>query len=309
MICKTEPFEAVSKNAAAAALRDVIAVSVICSNRVGKLNDQSQTSPAYSDIFAFYPYMLSAEGERVTIWTPALGNNGHAPETFYPQSDPSIARYIISPSAAPKQLVQAMLASWKRTFMSPAPKRNDIKCMRSLNMAFHALKQPEGQETTLYDWGRLSGLWISAFEILANKNKKSGRYDVTKLIRKFTRATDECGTDNILREDTTLTDKIYIAPNSDDKNDCKTPEICSLPGYLYLCINKARNDFLHGNDVTEKTLYLSMPAGTQEKDAGTLSSIPYADFAPALYLAAQMAHLGLSPPERGPTRGHDRGDS
>jgi hypothetical protein len=65
-------------------------------------------------------------------------------------------------------MFEALFRRWKRHYLARGRLWSDRALFRSLNMAANAAQLPGGIDTTLYDLGRMTGLWVSAFEILAH---------------------------------------------------------------------------------------------------------------------------------------------
>lgn len=95
---------------------------------------------------------------------------------------------------------------------------------------------PASIDATLYDLGRLTALWVSAFEILAHPgNGKSGMNTVYPLLESTPYLNSR------------LRRKMYLTYKP--KNEKQLPERRALPCWLYKKLYDARNAFLHGNRV------------------------------------------------------------
>ncbi|MEW6066789.1 MAG: hypothetical protein AB1610_00615 [Nitrospirota bacterium] len=109
---------------------------------------------------------------------------------------------------------------------------------RSLEMAYQASTMPFKNHSTIYDVGSSVSLWVSAFEILSHPQKgKASLSSVLKLLGGYD------WNDKILKR------KTYIV-----KYGGKSYKV-SLAEKLYKELYDTRNDFLHGNPVTDKRLY------------------------------------------------------
>jgi hypothetical protein len=113
----------------------------------------------------------------------------------------------------------------------------------ALSIWAHAAQLPAGIDATLYDLGRMTALWVSAFEILAHpRTSKSGLSSVYPLFENATHLDPKVGR------------RKYLAYMGRSKKPCpRRPLPCWLYGKLY----QARCDFLHGNPVRPKTLHPS----------------------------------------------------
>lgn len=123
---------------------------------------------------------------------------------------------------------------------------------------------------SIYEWGVHLALWVSAIEILAHADRdKVSLEAVWDLLEQYQwRCPD-------------LEERSYSVNRKQGKRHL------SLPQFLYWALYKARNDFLHGNSVTEDRLKISMPDG---RVVGLIS------IAPVIYRTALAALLGLKPP-------------
>ena len=142
----------------------------------------------------------------------------------------------------------------------------DRTLFRSLNMAAQAAQLPGGLGTTLYDLGRMTALWVSAFEILAHpRTENSGLRKVYPLLEKV-EFTDR----NVAR-------RRYLAYMPMKKPWPRRTLPCWLYGKLYL----ARCDFLHGNPLRARPLNLG----------GSTLSLVW--LAPLLYRLALTGFLNM----------------
>jgi hypothetical protein len=133
-------------------------------------------------------------------------------------------------------LLDALLKRLPKRF-SPKHDRSDVALFRSLNMGLSASALPGNVEATIFDIGRSVALWVSAFEILS----KDGTCEsVLKLLKAVKWNLSACS--NAIYE-----------PRNYKPGQPKIP----LPIWLYRAMNKARNDFIHGNEINEKTLIVA----------------------------------------------------
>lgn len=129
---------------------------------------------------------------------------------------------------------------------------------------------PATVDTTLFSLGRIVGLWVSAFEILAHpKMGKSNLPLVYSLI------------DRAPWHDKSLRGRRYRAYVSAIKEKQKFAPQRSLPCWLYGEIYHARNDFLHGNPININRLRIK------------ISGKSLFQYSPLLYRMALAAFLPL----------------
>ncbi len=88
--------------------------------------------------------------------------------------------------------------------------------MRALNMGFHASQPPADQGASVFDYGRILALWVSALEILVHTGERASRTRVLKHLNRVDWLEESCGK--------------------------KAQEVCRA-------IYCRRNDFLHGNPI------------------------------------------------------------
>lgn len=211
--------------------------------------------------------MLGRNNEYLVANTPAL-QGGHVVNEFRGQSSPEIPEKNLRDVDHP--LFEALFRRWKQHYLAKRRIWSDRALFRSLNMATSAAHLPGGIDTTLYDLGRMTSLWVSSFEILAHPRKgKSSLQTVYPLLEKVAYLNPR------------LSRKRYVAYMGGKKPWPRRPLTCWLYGELY----KARNDFLHGNRVSPKTL-----------SPRTLDQSLFW-FAPGLYRLALTGFLGLSVPK------------
>ncbi len=122
-------------------------------------------------------------------------------------------------------------------------------------MAVQAALLPAGVGTTIFDLGRSISLWVSAFEILSHPRvSKAGLFTVYPLLEGVTCCERKVGR----RRYAAYVPEWKTRKNK--KQNVKEPRR-SLACWIYGELYQARNDFLHGNRVSVKTL---SPKGPQD---------------------------------------------
>lgn len=171
-------------------------------------------------------------------------------------------------------LFDALLRHWKRYYLGKRQRWQDRALFRSLNMATQAAQLPASIDTTLYDLGRMTALWVSAFEILAHpRTANSGLTSVYPLF------------DRISYQDRDVGRRRYAAFMGRGKRPWPRR---SLPCWLYGKLYQARNKFLHGSPVRISLL------SPHESTVGLFW------LAPSLYRLALTGFLDLSFKKRVP---------
>lgn len=217
---------------ALASFRDVLAMSVVPYKRAQVLKEQQYgtgINPLFSDAFDFYPWMVDKKNESLILSTPALIAS-HNIETFSGQLTPGIAASVLDETDEP--ILKCLIDRWERGYSSTRPDWSDTALFRSLNMANQAARTPFATAGTFYDQGRLVALWVSAFEILAHPG-----------------GTGEVGASYVKR--------ILSGNNSTAERDPLTKSDRKLRHAIYDELNRARNDYLHGNPVDDDRLVLA----------------------------------------------------
>jgi hypothetical protein len=248
-----------------ASFRDLVAMCTVPYGRsLASIHPNGSNRLCYADAFWPYPWMLGRDNEGLVVSTPAV-SGVHLVERFHGQSSPELHRNRLTD--VDKPLFDALLARWRTFYFGNRQAWLDRALFRSLNMAAYAAQLPAGVNVTLYDFGRMSALWVSAFEILAHPRKgKSGLATVYPLLESVSYLNRRSAS------------RRYAAYMTRKKPWPRRPLSCWLYGKLY----QARCDFLHGNPVNNRTLH---PRGLKE-------SIFW--FTPALYRLALTGFLGLS---------------
>ena len=135
-------------------------------------------------------------------------------------------------------LLEAILARWRHCFANETINDRDLRLFRSLEMARAASKVPGGADANIYDAGRAVALWVSAFEILVRDEDHASPKRVLSLLSRVQWLKLK-GQDR----------KVALGKK---KQKVQT----NVAGEVYAHLNSVRNDFLHGNPVTDETLKL-----------------------------------------------------
>jgi hypothetical protein len=210
---------------AVAGFRDSLCAALVPICRARFVETSWTDGPIFSDVFEIYPWMTDSLGERLTAWTQSIAGVWDIYK-FRGQSSPQIypASAGICDFDAP--VLSEILKRWERRFSGGTPPHEDVALFRSLNMAFHAMKVPAGQEHTHYDTGRLIALWVSALEILIHPGRGSvGEKNVLAFAGRIDWLRDRAGA------------------------NFGSPEIREVTSCLIKRFYQRRNDYLHGNPV------------------------------------------------------------
>jgi len=245
--------------------RNSFAISSLIHGWARAINNDHVFEPTYSDHFDFYPLTLSKKGNGFVISTPSTLGIWLKVDKFYGHTYPHIPNHEQFKANPDKFLIEKIMKQWRHRYVTPA-KNSEISrvLFRSLEVAYQALLSPY-RHSTLYEVGTYLSLWTSAFEILAQKGqkKKVGYKDVIKLLGQFKWGENKLDGKRY---------KIFKEKNRPKGN---------LVQKLYRELNDARNDFFHGNPVTERSLF---PFRNNERPL-------LQHLAPALYWIALTVYL------------------
>jgi hypothetical protein len=223
---------------ALAGFRDALAVSVIPYSWAHALRFENTFGIRYANWFSFYPWMVDAQYDGLIMQSMAqLGY--HEVKALKAQTTAGFAHQPLAARMIDRPLLGALLGRWEARFKSETPALESVALFRSLNMALSASMLPGNVEVTIYDIGKAIALWVSAFEILAHPGTQNvGFKQVYELLERATWNLSDCN------------QAIY-----DGYKTGQSKRI--LPVWLYGEMNRARNDFLHGNPIADARLIVS----------------------------------------------------
>lgn len=221
----------------------------------------------YSDYFDCYPWAPGANGKDLIQIGPAQESVRKA-DGFRGQSSPDLPQMGALLKASPDETVLLpLLTAWCRRFLrNGRPDRRTIALFRSLAVAYQAAALPIKNASWIFDYGTSIGLWISAFEILVHPSQnKASLQDVLNLFEKATW---------INRKLAHRRFEIVVR---------KRKQRVNLAKALYWQLYNARNDFLHGNRVKARSLFVH-----QNRELVDLTKV-----APLLYGLALRCFFGI----------------
>lgn len=230
------------------------------SNGIGRL--------CYSDALAIYPWMIDKNYETVISITEAQIAQ-HEVSAFQGQSSASLSGGRLDVDGNFDEILfKAALPSLERAFTGTSASWRDVHIWRALNMAYQAcLMASPANDSIIYDRGRLCALWVSAFEILVHGGAGS-HASKKKVLDLLANASWQYSANSISRR--------------------RKDGSATLPQHFCDCLYSARNDFLHGNPVTRRTLRKGLaPRSRFGHDLVTVGSW--------LFRIALGSELGVSP--------------
>jgi hypothetical protein len=237
-LVREDAHEGVFTVAAFGGFRDAVCVSAIVAGQAQTMERDSLRGILHSDAFDVYPWFLTRQMDgRISTRTPALSGL-HTVDDIRPQSAPALGNRDLSRLHLDEPLLGALVVRWERCFASGDESVEDRRLFRALDMARAASKTPGGTDASEHDAGRAVALWVSAFEILAHDGNRA---DLVRVLSLFNQP-------RWLRDELTAQDREIVHRN-------KTIQT-NRAGVLYKYLYDVRNAFLHGEEVTPKTLKL-----------------------------------------------------
>ncbi len=249
------------------AFRNILAVSAICHAWENFLANGSQLEYfKYADYFDLYPYSLSKNGDVLIVHSPSILGLDEVNE-FRGQTTPEIGTARSSDHFYDDQLFSALLQKWTDRYIKRSKYSWSTEVLfRSLEMAYRASVIPYQNRASINDYGAHLALWVSSHEILARPESENARPD--KVLALLTKATFDSAR---LRA---TWYRVFSGKN-------RRP--ASLVEKLYMDMHNARNDFLHGNPITLKSVFPSKKTNRS----------PLTSFAPVVYKCALYSFLNL----------------
>jgi hypothetical protein len=245
--------------------RDAVSISAVVHNRTNSILYNNARSNQYSSFFEFYAWNLSKDFNLLVTDNPTLMGMDTM-DDFKGQSTAGLPTSRWEGLDTDETLLKALLGEWPRRFsQSPATWRSRA-LFRSLNMAHAAAQIPALVDLTAQSLGRSVALWVSAFEILTHpKYGDAGLKEVYRVLENVDWRTESC------KE---LVHDCYLGRRGKSRRG-------NLACWIYGELNHARNDYLHGNELSEDRLVVKA------------SGRNLFGFAPSLYRLLLTGYLGI----------------
>lgn len=244
-------------------IRNALSISAVTKQTALELLYRQGHRILFTDPFDFYPWNLDRDFDRMISITPASFAL-HQVADFAGQSSPGSPIHTLDRHGIDEVLLGELLKHWDEAYRRPAAREMQRALFRSLNMASAAMRMPATTGATIFDYGRQCGLWVSAFEILANF--EAGRANLGTVLALFDLKRFHLRGLNARRYRVTYRNQRMSV---------------TLVHKLYERLYRVRNDFLHGNAVTNQSLLI--------KESGRFIG----HFAPLLYRFALRNFLDL----------------
>ena len=265
--------------------RDIIVSSTVPHSISRLINGKPTQQVKYSSYFSICPWMISDDYECLMGSTSAFKSLQNIGE-YKGQSSPELWPVKLFANDFDWPLLHELLCSWIDLYKNKKkPEWKNLALFRSLNMANQALLIPVNADVggTIYDYGRIIALWVSAFEILIHPGGygKANKDKVFKLLDSIPWIERNSGHKRFIRRE-----------NNNREKTNRINLACWIYDQLYSC----RNKFLHGNPVEDSDLNLQSSRKPAENSDPNLRSSRHRiyHFAPILYRLALTAFLNLS---------------
>ena len=216
--------------------RNAIAVSSVIYSRMLSCLRDGATGCTGTDLFDFHPISVSSDGSDFSIRTPnTIGMDNRIDEfkgqTTLSEPYPENIRF-----ESDEDLTLSLLNLIEKKYNKIKDKEFKRRIIRSLEMAYYALRTPFIQLGNKTDFGIGICLWVSAFEIIAYHFKKKrdvNFYDVSDLIKKLQWKSHK------------------LCKKNRATKKPKTGQKTTLPVQIYKRLYDTRNMYLHGNPIPD----------------------------------------------------------
>lgn len=264
--------ERLKTSEAATSFRDLLVASMVpYAQSRNIVHDNTLDRVGFSSYFWVYPWMIDRNYEHIIASAPAMLAL-HEVAKFKGQSSPDLSPITVRRKDFDEPLLQELMRRWATQYTANHAIWENIALFRSLNMANQASLIPAGADATIYDFGRIIGMWVAAFEILVHPGR-SGRANLVKVFELLDGVPwidRRCG----YRRFETGTRKKSARRN--------------LACWIYKQMKECRDDFLHGNPVEISDLMIPK------------SGRPMTSIAPTLFRLGLTSFLDLSWKEQPP---------
>lgn len=214
------------------AFRNAIAIACVVGSRVCSCIQNQSTGFFCTDLFDFHPVSVSNDGTDLIARTPFENSAWCNTNDFTGQTTLAVIYPENIQPAFDGELLLALLNFVERKPRTRDEKSFKTRLVRSIEMAFYALKSPFANLGEPVDFGVQTGLWVSAFEILANPHISRVSFrDVSTMIKRLP------------WRDKKLRVKNRAAVGAYKGKKKKTTVPVQIYGRLY----QTRNAYMHGN--------------------------------------------------------------
>lgn len=162
------PDEIEKSGEAAISFRDILVASTIPNSwSLSLVYGNRLNRPTLSNYFWIYPWIIDRNYEYVVAVTPTT-HALHEASAVHGQSSPDLGPITLRQNDFDEVLLSALLTRWEKRYLERLPSWEDVALFRSLNIANQACLIPAGPDATIFDFGQIISLWVSAFESLVH---------------------------------------------------------------------------------------------------------------------------------------------
>lgn len=250
------------------AFRNAAALSVVLRARAAVASGNGAMGPVWTDVFDLHPTTVNRAGQLYTDSPATLDMRGQG-LSFHATQSPFVA------ASVPRLLVDSGIyselgARWRHRYVDRVlDDERERSLFRSLEVSYRASSLGRVSLPSIHDVGVQIALWVSAIEILvwptAHRANVGLALDLLGSYRWHTRALD---------------DALYDVRWTKNRPTRKGNAV----QHAYALLNKVRNDFLHGEPVSDQAL---RPALAPRTRLIWLAAI--------VYRTALAAFLGVTP--------------
>jgi hypothetical protein len=221
----------------------------------------------WADYFEIYPWGPGKDG-ALTGWGPESHANIQEATEFKGQVSPLIGLNSFIRPDLDIAALEVLLLRWQRLHVARKRAGNEVRLFRSLGVAVEASRVPFEIDFHLFEVGTRLSLWVSAIEVLFNPQQNNQKEVLKRL-------------DGIQWTRGDFAHHRHYLLNRSGKADRNAGRVGVLHR-LYSDLFRARNDFLHGNVIRGKRLFV----------LGDRRQARLLEVAPLLYRVLLMVYLG-----------------
>lgn len=212
------------------AFRNAIAIAGVVGSRVYLCIRERIPVFFCTDLFDFHPVSVSSDGTDLITRTAFENSAWCSVNDFTGQTTSAVIYPENIQPVFDTKLMFALLDVIEKKARTIDEKSFKTRIIRSMEMAYYAMRSPFVTLGERSDFGVQMGLWITAFEILANPHiARVGFSHVSAMIKA------------VPWRDKKLRDKGRVSVGA------KKGEKTTLPVQIYGRLYQTRNDYMHGN--------------------------------------------------------------
>jgi len=222
---------------AACDIRNIVAISSVSRGWQDTVPGPNCWGTLYSDYFDFYPSIPSENGEGLVVISPAVSSYSSASKFigYVPPDFPT--HTLLNKPNLDEDFIALLMPCWQKKHLDRKKQWELTALFRSIAFAYRAARMPKGCDNIVYDFGISISLWNAAFECLVRPvNAHSNKHLIFDLLQ--------------IRR--------WSSPSMNRKRKVKLgKKECRSLNFVQACYNsirESRNDFLHGNSVSLKSI-------------------------------------------------------